>query len=336
MPPAPAFPTSYVQSPANDSTAGSMRPGALRPGGETQLDGRVREVQRGSPAAATMPALVRLLQFLMDADTADTVLHRATVSLGLLAEILWVELDGDQVGELHASVTAPDGTPRRIDVGLADPANALGRAAVQGTLVLVEQVYLRAAEIERLQAEATTDPLTGLWNRRGFEPLLDQALARAARTGEAIAVVLVDVDHFKRINDNFGHGEGDAALAAVAAALRGGIRPTDVAARIGGDEFAILLSGADAHGAVLVCERIRRALGRANALAIHSVTLSFGVADLASIGPNVGPPARVAWLAAADAALYQAKAAGRDGVACHTSELQLDEDLTRPICVGAS
>ena len=205
-------------------------------------------------------------------------------------------------------------------------------------LTLVEQVHRRLDEIERLHAEATTDPLTGLWNRRGFEPLLDQALARAARTGEAIAVVLVDVDCFKRVNDEFGHGAGDEALVNVANAMQGGIRPTDVAARTGGDEFAILLSGADAQGAVLVCERIRRTLRRSSATTGREVTLSFGVADLASIGrPTAGPSARAAWLAAADVALYDAKAAGRDGVVCYAEgPRMIEDDTTRPIQVRAS
>lgn len=292
----------------------------------------------GSRAAQDAPVLLRLLQFLLDAATSETVLHRAAVGLGLLSEISWVELDGVDDADMKSVVVDAAGASHCIDVALAEPDNARARAAVQGMLTLVEQVHTRVVEVERLRAEATTDPLTGLWNRRGFEPLLDQALARAARTGEAIALVLVDVDRFKQVNDEHGHGMGDRALAAVAAALSGGIRPTDVAARIGGDEFAVLLSGADAQGARLVCERIRRGLARDNPLTNRALTLSFGVADLDALGsPAAGRSARAAWLAAADVALYEAKAAGRDAIVCRGAvPREVEDDMTQPICVRAS
>lgn len=329
---APALVHPNDLAPANDATSGPVRAGALRPGREAETAGGPTH-----DASADAPALVRLLQFLLEAPTADAVLHRATVSLGLLAEVAWAELDGGEPADLRFEFAARDGVPHRIDVALNDGGDARARAAVVGMLTLVDQVHRRQDEIERLRAEATTDPLTGLWNRRGFEPLLDQALARAARTGESIAIVLIDVDRFKQVNDEFGHGAGDEALVAVAAAMQGGIRPTDVAARTGGDEFAILLSGADAQGATLVCERIRRSLRRASGSS-RGVTLSFGVADLASVSrPTAGPSVRSAWLAAADAALYEAKAAGRDGVACYGDAPRIvEDDTTRPLHVCAS
>jgi diguanylate cyclase (GGDEF)-like protein len=292
----------------------------------------------GSRAAADAPVLVRLLQFLLDADTGDAVLHRAAVGLGLLTEISWAELDGVERADLASVAIDVDGEAHRIDVALVEPSNERARAAVQGMLTLVEQTHARVVEIERLRALATTDHLTGLWNRRGFEPLLDQALARAARTGEAVALVLVDVDRFKHVNDEHGHAMGDRVLATVGASLAGAIRPTDVATRLGGDEFAVLLSGADAQGARLVCERIRRALARDNPLTSRGVTLSFGVADLADLGsPAPGRLGREMWLAAADAALYEAKAAGRDTIVCHGAVIAVvEDDNTQPICVRAS
>ena len=111
-----------------------------------------------------------------------------------------------------------------------------------------------------MRGEAHTDPLTGLFNRRGLEPFVEQALARASRTGEEIAVLLCDVDHFKRINDEHGHAAGDRALASVARAMESVIRPSDLAARLGGDELVILLAGSNAAGATVVAERLRRAL----------------------------------------------------------------------------
>lgn len=335
---APVLTPSSANDHATDPASPEAWPAPRPPGSAARL--HAGTIGPGSDA----PVLVRLLQFLLDAPTAEVALHRATVSLGLLGEVAWAELDGDEAADLHAEFVGTDGLPHRIDAALSDPGDASDRAAVMGILTLVDQVYRRLVEVERLRADATTDPLTGLWNRRGFEPLLDQALARAARTGEAIAVVLVDVDRFKEVNDGWGHAVGDQALIAVAASLRGGVRPTDVVARTGGDEFAILLSGSDADGATLVCERIRRMLGRTEfargggGTGAPGVTLSFGVADVASIGrPTAGPAARAAWLAAADAALYHAKAVGRDAVVCHGRDSGvIEDDMTQPICVRAS
>ncbi len=283
-------------------------------------------------------ALVRLLQFLTEADGPDTLLHRAVAGLGLLAEVAWVELDGDAPGDLSVALPASGVRPHVLSVGLEFEADDSAAAMVEHVLSLVSRMYERELGVERLRAEATTDPLTGLWNRRGFEPLLDQALARAARTGEAIAVLAIDVDRFKPINDELGHEAGDRALQGVASALQGAIRPSDVAVRLGGDEFAVLLAGSDAEGARLVCERIRRNLQRHAPLGSRTPSLSFGVADLSSLAhPSVGPTGRAALMAAADAALYAAKSAGRDAIVARSAHpAAIDDDSTRPICVRAS
>lgn len=283
-------------------------------------------------------ALVRLLQFLTDADGPDTLLHRAVAGLGLLAEVAWVELDGDLPGDLSIALPTSGNRPHNLAVGLEFEADEAAAAMVEHVLSLVARMYERELGVEQLRAEATTDPLTGLWNRRGFEPLLDQALARASRTGEAIAVLAIDVDRFKPINDELGHEAGDRALQGIAEALLGGIRPSDVAVRLGGDEFAVLLAGSDADGARLVCERIRRNLQRLAPLGARTPSLSFGVADLSSLShPSVGPAGRAALMAAADAALYRAKAAGRDAIiTTSAAPAAIEDDCTRPICVRAS
>jgi len=289
------------------------------------------------PAVREGSATLRLMQFLLDAEGPEVVLHRAVASLGLLPEIAWAELDGQDTGDLAMAFVEQGATSHAIAVRLANPDDARVRADISTLLQVVARVHRREAALQRAFADATTDSLTGLYNRRGLEPLLDQALARAARTGEDISVLLVDIDYFKSVNDELGHAAGDRALQEVAAALRGAIRPSDVAARLGGDEFAVLLAGSDANGAVVVCERVRRTLSRVNPLAPRPLTLSIGVADRSVLDrPATGPSARAAILAAADAALYLAKANGRDGVACHPRTagcVFVDDDTTQPIAI---
>lgn len=171
------------------------------------------------------------------------------------------------------------------------------------------------AENSALAQLARTDPLTGLANRRAFTERLDR-LWDAARAGSPFALLLVDIDHFKRFNDLYGRGAGDACLRDVADLLqecapRGG----DMVARYGGEEFAVLLPGLDGVGAVAVAERIRTALearrfphaGRGDGL--NHLTVSVGVA-----ASSDGSPTPAALVDAADAALYQAKSAGRNRV----------------------
>jgi diguanylate cyclase (GGDEF)-like protein len=158
-------------------------------------------------------------------------------------------------------------------------------------------VRLLAERIERLVAElrlaAATDPLTGLLNRRAFAERCGHELARARRTGEAFAALLIDVDHFKQINDREGHAAGDEALVALAAALTHELREIDTVARIGGDEFAVLLPATGVAGAQATAERLRAGAG---------VPISIGAAVYGIDGHTTDELAR-----AADAALYDAK-----------------------------
>ena len=313
----------------------------------------------GDPTAAPEAlGLVRLMRFLLEADDPEAVAARAVAALGLLPEIAWAELiEPAQTGEASresavGSVTGDlavtlgeRGATSRLAVGLAAPDDGGARALVEGLLGLVAGVYARDVAMRRLEADAATDPLTSLWNRRGFEPLLDHAIARATRTGEDIALVVVDVDRFKSINDELGHATGDRALVAVAEAVRAVIRPTDVAARLGGDELAILLSGANGAGAMKMCERLRTAIADVNPLAPRPLTLSIGVADMLAIPRTAhADGARHGLLEAADVALYAAKAAGRDRAVCHVSASRhidsaacvavIEDEPTLPICVG--
>jgi diguanylate cyclase (GGDEF)-like protein len=163
-----------------------------------------------------------------------------------------------------------------------------------------------AARNERLvaglKAEARVDALTGLLNRRGFEERFAVEVARATRAGAGLAVVAFDLDHFKQVNDERGHEAGDHVLTALAAVIRDHARAGDLAARWGGEEFVVVLPGADAEAARAFAERVRAAL----------TATALGVTVSAGIGASEPPLDPRALLSAADAALYAAKRAGRD------------------------
>ncbi|ALK96103.1 hypothetical protein AB595_08540 [Massilia sp. WF1] len=176
---------------------------------------------------------------------------------------------------------------------------------------------------ETLKVQAESDGLTGLANRRMFEETLGRELARARRTGASFALILADVDCFKKYNDRYGHVAGDDCLRKVAVAIAAGVRrPGDLAVRYGGEEFAVILPETDLEGALTVAETIRAAVA---ALAIEhadgptgKVSLSLGVAA----GP-AGAETDGAWVEAADRQLYQAKAGGRNRVAAGDASLAL-------------
>ena len=156
--------------------------------------------------------------------------------------------------------------------------------------------------VARLVAEARADTLTGLLNRRGFEERLAAEVARATRERTSLALVSLDLDHFKRVNDEQGHEAGDRALAMVGAVIADHVRGADPAARWGGEEFVVVLPGADAPAAHAFAGRDRAAVAASGT----GLTASAGVA-VSDIPPD--PPAL---LAAADAAMYAAKRTGRD------------------------
>ena len=160
-----------------------------------------------------------------------------------------------------------------------------------------------------LSQMASTDELTQLANRRRFTEALRRELGRARRTGLPLSLVLVDVDQLKKVNDTFGHPAGDAAIRHVAGALREGRRDTDVVARFGGEEFALLLPGTDHPGAVKAAERVRVRLSTTLVDMVGQVTASMGVATWPQDGAT---EERLVWVA--DQRLYAAKEGGRNRV----------------------
>jgi diguanylate cyclase (GGDEF)-like protein len=158
----------------------------------------------------------------------------------------------------------------------------------------------------RLADEARTDALTGLLNRRGFEERAVLALAQTMRDSTPLALVTFDIDYFKRINDEWGHDMGDRVLARAGILLASLARGIDVVARMGGEEFTVLLPGADIADADLFSERVRHALAEPDPSGTPRIRVSAGVAAC-------DPPANIeALLERADSALYEAKRSGRD------------------------
>lgn len=164
--------------------------------------------------------------------------------------------------------------------------------------------------MQRLEREALVDPLTNLFNRRYFGMILEAEMERARRLGDSLALLMVDVDHFKQFNDKYGHQAGDRALARIAEAIRENLRPMDTAARYGGEELVVILPGADAVGAVAAAERLRQAVAQATVGdGTGPLTVSIGVAIFPPHGES---PSELVW--EADRAMYEAKLAGRDRV----------------------
>lgn len=185
-----------------------------------------------------------------------------------------------------------------------------GDGKVEGILSVIRDVTVRKAAEASLKAAAMTDALTGLPNRRAFQIAADNLMAD--RRGDQLGcVAIVDLDHFKRVNDLHGHDGGDAVLCQFAEQAREAIRDVDMVARLGGEEFALLLPGATLLDAITICERLRLAIagmGVPVATGMIRVTMSGGVAELGEEGLETA-------IKRADEALYQAKASGRDQLA---------------------
>jgi diguanylate cyclase (GGDEF)-like protein len=170
--------------------------------------------------------------------------------------------------------------------------------------------------------QATHDPLTGVWNRRAIIEMFSNELARSRREGLSVGVAMADLDHFKRINDTYGHAVGDTVLCEAANRMRALLRPYDALGRYGGEEFLIVLPGCTPQDAVGLAERLRIGIGQ------EPVKIPGGLLEVTgSLGVVATDPLAMldatALIRVADAALYRAKGAGRNRV-----ELATGADLT--------
>lgn len=203
---------------------------------------------------------------------------------------------GEVIGSVLVSVdqrlTAADG--RRIDTSVS----------------LAAPVLANLRNLAFAETRAATDALTGLPNKRALDDSLKRMAAQAGRTSAPLSVVFCDLDHFKRINDTYGHDRGDEVLASVGALLRAEVRASDLPGRLGGEEFLILLPDTDRAGALQVAENLRTAMHDIKAPHLEfPVTASFGVATLPHDAVEIDLLLRVA-----DRALYTAKQNGRDRI----------------------
>jgi diguanylate cyclase len=179
-------------------------------------------------------------------------------------------------------------------------------------------VHTLRARLTKAETDALVDPLTGLSNRRGFERDV-QTLQEARGSLASCAVLFIDIDHFKSINDLHGHALGDCVLRTVGSLIREGIKGRDLAARLGGEEFVVLLTDTTIAGAWVVGEQLRDATARCcvrreDGLQIERVTMSIGVA-MADVDEAVAT-----LIERADAAMYRAKRNGRDCMTCAEAE----------------
>ncbi|HYP22469.1 MAG TPA: sensor domain-containing diguanylate cyclase, partial [Actinomycetota bacterium] len=202
--------------------------------------------------------------------------------------------DGEPVGALVVEHTG--GRVERRVVSM------LGQFAAHAALALRNSWLLQ--QVQRL---AETDGLTGLANRRTFETTLERELSRAARSGEPVTLVMVDVDHFKKLNDTHGHQTGDEVLKLVAGELASACRDFDTAARYGGEEFAVILPSCSSSESLVVGERLRESIA-----AIETVTDVTASAGVATFPVHASDPEGL--IKAADEALYESKRAGRNRV----------------------
>lgn len=230
--------------------------------------------------------------------------HRALAAPanGALFEDVCVPMisQGEVIGLLVAAM--PAGPDAAAELAAVD---AIGEQIALGT----SNINLR----DMLRRQSTTDELTGLYNRRYFDAALRRELFRAERKQTPLAVVMIDLDHFKRINDTHGHDAGDAVLRAAGRCLYDGVRRSDIACRYGGEELVLVLPECDAAAAARCADAIRGAVAALilthRDLALPQVTASFGVAAWPEHGADAA-----ALLQAADGALYAAKRGGRDRV----------------------
>ena len=221
-----------------------------------------------------------------------------------------LQCDGENVGVLCIAGPEPRTMSEDEFVTLRDLAD-LAEHELNVAKLTENQLEL-AVENEQLEKQALVDDLTRIWNRRAIHEIARRELEFARASGHPCAVLSLDVDHFKEINDQYGLPGGDEVLRVLSARLRAAIRPTDAVGRVGGEEFLIVLPACDQEGAVTAGERVRKALSakpiRVPGAALV-VTVSVGVAsseDAVSVE---------ALLASADNALYRAKRGGRDRVA---------------------
>jgi diguanylate cyclase (GGDEF)-like protein/PAS domain S-box-containing protein len=262
----------------------------------------VNQAVADSYGVANPDQLVGKTEFdLLDYDTASRIRDE---------DLAVMQTRQNSVLELQR-VMAPDSEPRWVEVYKAPVTDDFG--AVLGTVGFIRDITERKLQQEEIRQLALYDALTQLPNRRLFSERVNHAIALARRDQARLALVFVDLDRFKPVNDSLGHAVGDLLLRAVARRMQQCVREADTIGRVGGDEFEVLLPSIDdAEQALVVAEKIRQAMNQPFELTggyVVSISSSSGVAIYPEDGEDESTLSR-----AADAAMYRAKALGRDNV----------------------
>jgi diguanylate cyclase (GGDEF)-like protein len=271
--------------------------------GIVRLAGALSDIWVRADAAEALRQAKALGRAILGSSEAllEPVLARTAAAIPAVAELFDLKLgSSDEIASILEQATET-----LVNVTL--------RASRQADMarVAIDDLKERSRVIEEASQR---DKLTGLYNRARFDEYLNEQFAMAQRTGKPLSVIMVDVDHFKQVNDTHGHPAGDRILVAVSGSLGGRLRPRDLVARYGGEEFVLILPETDAAGAKVVAERTRQKVEglatEAGVAAPVRVTISLGCA---TVGPAPYGNAREL-LGAADRALYAAKRGGRNRV----------------------
>jgi diguanylate cyclase (GGDEF)-like protein len=246
-----------------------------------------------------------------DPDAYERVLHAAEAAALDAGQIAEIELAG---ASALAAPLGGDGGVGIVSVARGDRRFTPGEHELFSYLTNQASVSVENVDLhETVQRQAVTDELTGLFNHRRFQEVMTQEVERARRYGQEMGLIMLDIDNFKRVNDTYGHLQGDMVLREVARVLRQSSREIDEPARYGGEEMAVALPQTDLEGAYRFAERVRRRIEALDLPLLDGdgtlkVTASFGAASLASSSGD----GKDALVAAADAALYRAKRSGKN------------------------
>jgi diguanylate cyclase (GGDEF)-like protein len=307
----------------------SLAPAARAQGVVLRLAGRDRPLPGGRSvetrgdvrvytfAVAVRQRDLRLRVSVPAGDIQATTLRALALSLGAAALVIALLALAIAAGLRRAAVRPLRRLAGAVELlAMGEPAEVEPGDGAAEVRAVAARLHTIAATVAELSAQATTDPLTGVANRRSFHASLETEMKRAERSTAPLTLVLIDLDGFKEINDTHGHPFGDGVLQTIAEKVRGGLRATDVIARVGGDEFALLLPATPREAAHLLVERAREE-------AVASVggvqlTWSAGIATFPSDARDAET-----LVECADAALYCAKSTGRSSICDYDPELAL-------------
>ncbi len=278
-------------------------------------------------SAAQNRELFRLVMDLGSGDTGDASDRLAKV-VGLTREIMLeaVASNRDQMAAIHdldkkTSNTSPRNLLQQLVEELGNAASRVARLETNLADSSRELESIRTS-LQHAEEKSKTDPLTGLPNRRALEEFFKAKQIVAMENGEPLSVMMMDVDHFKRFNDNYGHGVGDQVLKLIATVTKGKIRPEDLAARYGGEEIIVVLPCTDLSASAAAAERIRSAIAdcritrRSSGEVLPSVTVSIGAAQF-RLGETISD-----LIERCDQALYRAKRSGRNRVTLESDDAE--------------